>query len=1854
MNPLTLQRDILADFLRYYETAFALRSSALERERHEQLTVPEAVMQEPIIELTPRYSADEETIDSLLESTFPGLHVAELVRAGLFPRELTHPFAHQAAAFRAFHTDRKNVLIGSGTGSGKTEAFYLPIIAGIASEAVRENWLAPSSLDTAWWRLTRSPFIPQRAAETRCPAVRALILYPMNALVDDQIRRLREALDSPAARQWYSKYLNNNRIYFGRYTGRTPIPGDLPTSDTSASKSRYRAWLRKQEKIISAAGNRRELLSYVQMLDGAEMRGRWDMLLQPPDIMITNYAMLNIMMLRDREIDLFESTRRWLDGNPNHVFTLVIDELHMYRGTMGTEVALLLRNALHRFGIDRHPDQLRIIATSASLGSRDETRAFLRQFFGTAASFTMCDSAPMHAAGNLTALETHKVDFQSYAYTHDDTLLAQGLGAQSLSAGMDRQGIVSASLRAAQQAAKGQLRPVRWSALRDAAFSRGEDSNAALAGLLTALRTRDERFERPTPMLPVRLHLLTRTIPGAWVCTNSKCSAVPLGEWDDARNVGRFFAEPRLECECGSRVLHLLYCDTCGEQLVGGWSSRAAEDPDDTRVVLSIDPPEIDGEKGRFDKKLASFRVLWPSNGRLPDNEERECNDHFGQFDKVVKFKLHYRPVAFHTHSAVLELDADPQDSEFFLYDLNLNYLRVPRGGDHVRQLSQFRDRLDARPVFCPNCGDDGYNEQLGSRLRSGERTGALDYRRFQYPVIRESGTGLHKATQVIADSLISRVGEHNKIESQSSSDQLIAFSDSRNDAAVLSAELEAGHYQDLIRQAIVEVLLDRREDMSRLEAFRQRCAGAILSDSLKRRAEEFEFNQPDLAAKVAALSTSGLGAALRERYEAEVTSFSGPLPVVLLRTRIEAKLLEAGTNPAGVERTAQLFGSGATARPWYVLWHAAHTEGNMQHRDGILDIEEQSFVEKIKLELRNRLLDLSGSGSRRDFQNIGIARIVPLEYSGPAELRPFVEGFVHVLAGMHRFNGLRAAKKRGANGHFPLKGDARRYSARVARTLGRGDAASMGDELLTILERSGVMNADMFLEPAKLGFEAPGNRQWTCNRCGRRHLSDGGGICTVCDGTLREEPFQDDANDLDYYAFIARGRPMSRLHCEELSGQTTVDDAQKRQRLFRGIAFDDEAFNEDIHFEGIDVLSVTTTMEAGIDIGTLQTVMMSNVPPMRYNYQQRVGRAGRAGTTLAVALTVCRSRSHDEHYFANPESITGDKPPAPKLVHDVARIARRVAAQEALFWAFRSEDVKSIARTVGTMADEVEAADDGSDTTAHGSFARLRDWSGVRLAVQEALHTSPEMAAIADRVTRETGSAAAEIEHFIREVLWLEIDAFVSRALQNETVDSDAQLSRELAYEGILPLFGFPTRVRTLFVKEPSQQDRAAWPPAVSAISRNLKIAVSEFAPASEVVKDKGIFRSVGLVNYDHALKPTRSYREIERVALCSSCGRIAEDGSEVAGAACRYCGDGLFSERLLIEPLGFRTDYADPETYRWGTDYVRRSSRARLVGAPVADRGKVIRSAELRYDPGKVYVVNDANGLGFEFISVLGQHGIIETVQAQLHDWQRYDPSRPLSAVGLTCKTQTDVLVVGAVGDLEKRFDLGLVTPACRGAWNSMGALLVTAAAARLDLDPRELEQGLWSTYESGTQRAFVFIADELENGAGFAEQISRTEFFEPLLQDILGDAYSGRFKDPRHDCDASCYRCIRSYANRDLHPILDWRLGLDLIRLLAGERMEPQWHEYSKAAKAFCRSKAGWSIASQDEDFATVTDGSRAIVFAHPFIRFDDRWLDRSYGSVMRTSMFDWARVKHVVLNAVPDRRGSLRLVGQRAAV
>lgn len=433
-DPIYAFEVIKENFIRYVKTAFGTKFNGLEKERYALLNYDKVLYRKPWIEPLPDYLSSNKCIDDLtIDDLGNALDQSEantfkeLVKTGLFP-STGKLYFHQTEMLKQALLGN-NCIITSGTGSGKTEAFLLPLFAQLAKEFT--NWGASnlkSQKINSWWHdrtrdgmtttqivnmsnLTLSNEVRQRQHETRKTGVRALLLYPMNALIEDQMSRLRKALDSDDTRQWLNRNANGNAIYFGRYNSSSPVSGELRkyTDNGCIINTKKVTELINKLRQIENDSNRvtqyisstnlskndaKELKSFFQRLDGAEMRSRFDMQVAPPDILITNYSMLSIMLMREIDSGIFNETRSWLsaedlpvsereNARSQRIFHLIIDELHLYRGTQGSEVAYLLKLVLNRLGL--HPDhpQLRILASSASLEAGDEnSKTFVCDFFG--------------------------------------------------------------------------------------------------------------------------------------------------------------------------------------------------------------------------------------------------------------------------------------------------------------------------------------------------------------------------------------------------------------------------------------------------------------------------------------------------------------------------------------------------------------------------------------------------------------------------------------------------------------------------------------------------------------------------------------------------------------------------------------------------------------------------------------------------------------------------------------------------------------------------------------------------------------------------------------------------------------------------------------------------------------------------------------------------------------------------------------------------------------------------------------------------------------------------------------------------------------------------------------------------------------------------------------------------------------------------------------------------------------------------------------------------------------------------------------------------------------------------------
>jgi DEAD/DEAH box helicase domain-containing protein len=1580
------------------------------------------------------------------------------------------------------------------------------------------------------------------------------MLYPLNALIEDQLSRIRKACDNDVARRWFVGPFEGQRFWFGRYNSVAPVSGlEQSAHKRSELKRRLLEMDRNWGRAQASASARRaraaspeearraeEILDYFQNPEGSEMWSRWDMQSHSPDILITNYSMLNIMLMRSLEDGIFEQTKHWLQADrSNHAFHLVVDELHTYRGTPGTEVGYLLRAFLHRIGLEPDSPQLRIIATSASIENDSHSREYLEQFFGRDGnSFEILSGQqrtfPAPQSGDLSA---HAPAFATLDAELDSLSLEQAAANFASAVGATPNGEARGDFaRALEQIqafepvrAEGAQEPFTLQRIASEVFGGGSDAEMAAArGLIRGLiHARVVGAEPGTTIapLPLRVHYFFHNAGRIWACTNPGCSGrrgtTPAGF--DPPPVGRLFTDPIPRCDsCGSRVLELLYCQPCGEVFLGGYKKEDASSPN--AWFLSPDYPNLDQVPDRsssLKRDFGEYFVFWPANGRSIYR-----STHAGPQWRWLNGERRWQPAALHLVLGRLTYErrsrnAQPGESVGFAFNCA-------------------HDEANAFPTKCPHCGSD------------------WSRRRIESP-IRDLGSGFQRVMQLLSDGMMRQIPDV-------AQRKLVLFSDSRQDAAKLSTGIKHAHYLDNARQIAFGRLAQQiagsaSEYASAVQSHQRACellelvrrqSAQVLDGHEQRRLQELiQALEPALVVQVMQMAATGEA----PQPPLPPTNF-GSMRFNSLLDHVRESLLAIGMNPGGPLPTVREYKSQTARVSWTDLFD--WTVAPEQYRPGLQPVE-QELRDRIEAELLRSIIDeVLFAGGSRDFESLRLGYLW-ISNTGPTTPRQCAAASViRILAKRFRWDPA-------SEGRPQVPEDVRRYLEAVANLNG-ADPAAFQNDVLSVL---GNAVQQWLVVPRQLFVltPIPGTDDcidvFTCERCGAVHLHSSGGVCTVCRSPLPNAPHRHrtkaSAGEMDFYEYLARcdDQPF-RLNCEELTGQTDPDDRIDRQRWFQEVFLDQEiekAF-------GVDLLSVTTTMEAGVDIGALQAIGLANMPPVRFNYQQRVGRAGRRGLGMSAALTLCRGRSHDDYYFERPHLITAEPPPRPYV--DVARqeIALRVVNKEVLRRSFAGIEIEY------------------SGDNVHGEFGTVGEWRGHRQTVSDWIAANgAAIEEVARHILRRTAmNDAAGVARVVQYATTTLLDQM------DEVVDSSSAhqaLSERLASHGVLPMFGFPTRTRLLFHKMPHR-----WPPKYGIIDRELEIAISQFAPGAQSIKDDKLHTSVGVVDFvpdarGIGMAPS-PLGAPESVGVCRRCQALVPQ--PVQGGTCPFCcaAPGPSGYRIvdLTEPPGFSTWWAisDRSEFRGGFEFTPRALRARMG----AGLNSFAPHANFSIDAGcaRIYRINDNDGDDFEFRKLENQHFwmVEEAFNAAMRDLPpaerrrlqppSFDAAPPIRRA-LAAISNTDVMAAG-INAVPVGVCLNPSRPEAKAAWYSFGFLVRRAAAVSLDVNESELDLGIQPVPDLSTPfappTARIFISDSLENGAGYSTFLGAPDRFEELLRFILGqaspswtrlcppDSFHQPLVTPPHsdDCVSSCHRCLREFGNMAYHPVLDWRIGLDMVQL------------------------------------------------------------------------------------------------------
>lgn len=1719
-------RDTLTQTLRgYIQAQYHIRNVGLIRERARLLEEVGSVSQLPFVEATPIYESGAPYRD--LDIPAPARDLLSDLSAlspgvGIFER----PYIHQAQSLETFLGRSEDLVVATGTGSGKTECFLMPILGQLAIEGT---------------------VCPEAAKR---PAVRALLLYPMNALVADQLARVRRLFGDPRVADRLQARCGR-RVRFGTYTSRTAYPGppndgrnesylepifekfylqqapDGTWSEAIAPRDLLRPSGRWPCKDLVRFYAPQEITTHVYGGSGPRAgktyrKKHWDRRLQTqltdtelltrqeiqaycPDLLITNYSMLEYMLLRPIERSIFTATRNWLATDPRTVFILVIDEAHTYRGAGGAEVALLIRRLRKRLDIPR--ERFRCILTSASLGSSQQEREravqFARNLTGLSASLshriTLAESvretrvgrrpgtaqeATALAAFDLAAFQNHALGNEGLSRaTAAVTGLATRLSWPRLSADEPLEaylfhrltgfgpveeliGRISGSATEFAELAR--------SLFPDSLANDAEQATEVLLALVTFARFRRGPGDEGRVLMPARLHLFFRGLPKQFICTGPECTERRV--FDEHHKLGRIHTQADLQCPCGGRLYELLTHRSCGTAFLRGYlegqsgtflwhepSGLIGSDDPNTQlceVELLVEPPHADAVRAGevievwLDGRTGRLELSEPPNSQL------------------------------WVHAYLQALGANTPDPR------KRQFARCPVCRKNFRKRTEIMDLVTK--------GEAPFSNLIKAQVLS------------QPPRCPES------------------------VQAPNGGRKSLVFSDGRQKAARLARDIPREVEQDSFRQALALAVLD-------LQNVNQEA-------------------RPTTDLYVALVGVAArYNLAFFDRHDQRALLTHSRQFTNDYEGRLEDALADRWTpNPvpnryreALLRQLCSRFYSLASTTIGYV---APSTQSVNQIARGLesslpalSEAERRQLVEAIAFTWMARILqdDVAFDATTSDAARDSVAGFPVTNWGSDATLPPILRTIVSEDAHFTtpQLNDLQQALRQ-------------RFCAPEQQGQYRLDPNRV---------RIVIDLASSWWQCQDCTNLSPTRVLGRCINCGSRNLTALGPESEYIQS--RKGFWRDALQSI----IDGRSRP-AHICAEEHTAQLSHHDegivyaTTERHEL----RFQDIVLSDDQDEGPIDVLSCTTTMEVGIDIGSLVAVGLRNVPPQRENYQQRAGRTGRRGSSVSTVVTFAQGGPHDNHYFVNPAEIVSGRVRQPVVHTDNPRIAaRHVAAY--LFQTFFHQQLDQGVQAPGGDNSRLDTALGETQAFLLGAVGGGFTLPDFRTWVDEHVIS----AADAD-VTRLFDWLPEQVAEGVRLDEWIRAQSTTLLTHLERTADevrNGGAVPTELLLDclfdsGVLPTYAFPTDLASFVVERQGEHGKVE---TQERPQLAVNQALSEYAPGRLVVIDKVTYRSGGVAanvaptEVDRAVPLFGHAIDYVHCQQCSFVGPPLAQDQQIP-TECPLCHSiGSLNRTLMITPEVFHPDEAQATR---PTDRDQDFSYASTAQFPVpVDGADVIgwrpyqHHAELAYAQSQPLVVvnrgDEASSAGFWVCDRCGAASLADGPPPPRHPRRPYlvqrIPNQP--GPGL-CQGQFRQVYLGN----QFRSDLMLLRVTLNPPFNQNSAdrvfrcaledamftlseAMVLGASRSLDIDPAEFNAGyrIWHPTEDGRLRFDLYLFDTLSGGAGYAEEAGRSlDSVLAEVNQILGNC----------TCSTSCQECLRHYGNRIHHERLDRFLAAHLL--------------------------------------------------------------------------------------------------------
>ena len=1724
----------LSEHLRaYIEAQYHIRDESLIRERRKLLEELGTISQMPFVESTPVYQLgkvyNELNVPAPVKLTLSALVQQDV---GVFAR----PYIHQAKALEAFYADGNDLIVATGTGSGKTESFLMPIIGQLATESI------------------------ERPNSAIMPGCRALLLYPMNALVNDQLSRVRKLFGSAQP----SAIISQGRgrpITFGSYTGRTPYPGPRTSSrDTQRIEPLFENYFLKMldddvkleelknlgqwpcKNLNAFYGKEFEEITYTRkgqprvyrhwnkrlktQPGDQELITRHEMQDNCPDLLITNYSMLEYMMMRPIERSIFANTRKWLDSDENNEFILVLDEAHVYRGAGGAEVALLIRRLAQRLEIPR--ERMRCILTSASLGEGKDAEAnlirFARDLTGLSESSTRGFAlikgeleprlgqrmASEKEAAELANFDLHK--FQNHAINKVGARAAVSTLADTLDWTPLTQNDDLAGYLYNQLSGFGPIELLISAvagtaiALRDLEERLiGKTMNAKKAtAVLLALATFAKRLTDGRVLLPTRLHLFFRGLPGLYACSNSNCCMRRDSNTETESILGRLFTQPSYTCACPeqARVYELLTHRECGSAFLRGY----------------IDSPDGD--------------FLWhEQSGPIREGHQSPLL----KVDLLVEPKVHKD---FVDECIVVWLDVfsghlareEPVDTDGFLRA----FIPAPTTGFSQNNF-----------VFknCPICGVNtirGDHTHIMDHATKGEAPFAnlvksqLDAQPAVRPQTRQFPNGGRK---------------------------VLLFSDGRQKAARLARDIPREVEQDIFRQ-IITLSAKRLEKIGREPRPRRELYLTFLS-VLR------EFNLSIFDRQDAQRVETEIRRLEKDHSADELTELLDEFDPIDVPGRYQSALL------------AQMCGR------YYSL--SGVTAGFLK--------PSQRAARALSQASNEASLALTAD----DLQSLAIAWIAGMTdgYAIDPDLSDPIRASA---AGYWR-------SAWGTDGKFRM-----RFRSKLPSIIGLEQAQleELENILCNTLGRQ-HSNGGFFVEKDKIKIHIDLSHCWIqCENCTNLMPDSLRGHCVYC-GSLSIDELDPQQSDYirarkgfwrEPLAQILSDTPQLRgISVEEHTAQLSHRDTGRIHATTEQfeLRFKDIQITE--NDRPIDVLSCTTTMEVGVDIGSLVAIGLRNVPPQRENYQQRAGRAGRRGSSISTVLTFCQNGPHDSYYFLNPQQIVAGPPRDPEVKIDNPKIARRHVNSyllQTFFHEYMDDNnilvggaTSILSRALGKTVDFFQgtgAKDLDLQAFSDWIDARVISESGdlaVRISkwLPESLRTEPQSRN--QWIPDAARHLVSELKRLERRVPDTNEDPLPSHETttnreseEPETMEQE-ELLEFLFSHGLLPSYAFPTDLVSFLIERLEKNRNNEWKVVVSERpQQGIEKALSEYAPGRLIVINKETYRSGGVVANVLPVESNRAeplFQKSRTLVHCERCSYVQDlDNNDLASCKCPVCEGTLTPHRMIVpevflpeEGRAVRDDDREQEiTYATMAQFPVPVGTDDLPSlAEVGERLRYVVAMDRKLVAINKGPKGEQSHDGFWVCEKCGAATATDPPQ-EPHD-RPYKIERSFSRprAQSTCNGDFENVFLGHVFTTDLLLlRLAVSSPVITQTRSAIslntledalysiaeGLRLAASRHPQLDLDPAEFGSGfrIVPNFEDSEVYLDIYLYDTLSGGAGYAD-LAGTHLIE-ILKDVLV-----LMEECPTDCDRSCQSCLRHFYNQHLQNRLDRSLGASLLRYsLSGE--------------------------------------------------------------------------------------------------